>query len=85
MVDEGKQLLEDRLSPDGYNVGPTAGQTVMHCHIHLISPRLGDSVNPRGAVRGVVTGKADMLEADKKTGEIRLLEILTGIPGSCTA
>jgi ATP adenylyltransferase len=43
----------------GINVGGTAGQTVMHCHIHLIPRRADDSVNPRGGVRGVIAGKAD--------------------------
>ena len=63
MVDEGKKLLDERFKPDGYNVGinigADAGQTVMHCHIHLIPRRSGDSVNPRGGVRGVIAGKAD--------------------------
>ena len=63
MVDEGKKLLEDRFRPNGFNmginVGNAAGQTVMHCHIHLIPRREGESVNPRGGVRGVITGKAD--------------------------
>ena len=63
MVDEAKKLLDGRFKPDGYNVGinigTTAGQTVMHCHIHLIPRRAGDSVNPRGGVRGVIPGKAD--------------------------
>ena len=63
MVDKGKGLLAERFQPDGYNVGInigiTAGQTVMHCHIHLIPRSVGDTVNPRGGVRGVVAGKAD--------------------------
>ncbi len=63
MVDEAKKLLDGRFKQDGYNVGinvgPTAGQTVLHCHIHLIPRRSGDSVNPRGGVRGVIAGKAD--------------------------
>ena len=63
MVDEGKKLLDERFKPDGYNVGinigADAGQTVKHCHIHLIPRRSGDSVNPRGGVRGVIAGKAD--------------------------
>jgi len=64
MVDEGKKLLgECYYKPDGYNiginVGIAAGQTVMHCHIHLIPRRSGDSNNPRGGVRGVIAGKAD--------------------------
>lgn len=63
MVDQAKKLLDGRFKPDGYNVGinvgATAGQTVMHCHIHLIPRRSGDSVNPRGGVRGVIPGQAD--------------------------
>ena len=63
MVDEAKKLLDKHFKPDGYNVGinigATAGQTVMHCHIHLIPRRSGDSVNPRGGVRGVIPGRAD--------------------------
>jgi diadenosine tetraphosphate (Ap4A) HIT family hydrolase len=41
----------------GVNVGVVAGQTVMHCHIHLIPRRRGDTENPRGGVRGVVPAK----------------------------
>lgn len=63
MAMEAKKLLDGRLKPDGYNVdvnvGALAGQTVVHCHIHLIPRRSGDSVNPRGGVRGVIAGKAD--------------------------
>ena len=62
MVDEAKKLLDGRFKPDGYNVGVNvgapAGQTVKHCHIHLIPRRSGDSVNPRGGVRGVIPLKA---------------------------
>jgi hypothetical protein len=36
-----------------------AGQTVKHCHIHLIPRRAGDSVDPRRGVRGVIASKAD--------------------------
>jgi len=43
----------------GINVGTAAGQTVMHCHIHLIPRRRGDVPNPRGGVRAVIPGKAD--------------------------
>jgi diadenosine tetraphosphate (Ap4A) HIT family hydrolase len=69
MVDEGKKLLDERFKPDGYNVGinlgADAGQTVMHCHIHLIPRRSGDTNNPRGGVRGVIAGKADYSPVDK--------------------
>ena len=40
----------------GINDGGTAGQTVMHCHIHLIPRRKGDMDDPRGGVRGVIPG-----------------------------
>jgi diadenosine tetraphosphate (Ap4A) HIT family hydrolase/5-methylcytosine-specific restriction endonuclease McrA len=43
----------------GINSGVVAGQTVMHCHVHLIPRRQGDVENPRGGVRAVVPGRAD--------------------------
>jgi ATP adenylyltransferase len=42
----------------GMNCGEAAGQTVMHCHVHLIPRRKGDVAEPRGGVRGVIPGKA---------------------------
>ena len=41
----------------GINDGEDAGQTIMHCHIHLIPRRSGDMEDPRGGVRGVIPGK----------------------------
>ena len=41
----------------GINSGLSAGQTVFHCHIHLIPRRDGDVKNPRGGVRGVIPDK----------------------------
>lgn len=41
----------------GVNNGVSAGQTVMHAHIHLIPRRDGDIKNPRGGVRGVIPDK----------------------------
>jgi ATP adenylyltransferase len=43
----------------GVNCGVTAGQTIMHAHIHLIPRRQGDTLNPRGGVRGVIPAKMD--------------------------
>lgn len=43
----------------GINVGEAAGQTIFHCHVHLIPRRPGDIANPRGGVRAVIPGKAD--------------------------
>lgn len=41
----------------GFNDGTSAGQTVMHAHVHLIPRRTGDVAEPRGGVRGVIPGK----------------------------
>ena len=43
----------------GMNNGEDAGQTIFHCHIHLIPRRKGDIKNPRGGVRGVIPNKKD--------------------------
>ena len=41
----------------GINAGKDAGQTIFHCHMHLIPRRSGDVADPRGGVRGVVPSK----------------------------
>ena len=38
----------------GANSGKAAGQSIMHCHIHLIPRREGDVKNPQGGVRSVI-------------------------------
>ena len=56
-----ESLLERDNSITGFNIGinqgETAGQTVMHLHIHLIPRRKGDIEDPRGGVRGVIPSK----------------------------
>jgi len=41
----------------GMNCGEVAGQTIFHCHIHLIPRRKGDVENPRGGIRHLMPGK----------------------------
>jgi diadenosine tetraphosphate (Ap4A) HIT family hydrolase len=53
----------DRLHrPDAFNIGlndgPAAGQTVPHCHLHLIPRYAGDVAEPRGGVRWIIPRKA---------------------------
>jgi len=61
LVASCRGLISREFSPAGYNigfnVGTVAGQTVMHCHCHVIPRYVGDVPDPRGGVRGVVPGK----------------------------
>jgi ATP adenylyltransferase len=56
------RVLGDDKAVQGFNVGmncgETAGQTIMHCHVHLIPRRPGDVDRPRGGIRAVIPGKA---------------------------
>lgn len=56
-----EELQQDDNSITGFNVGincgEDAGQTIFHCHVHLIPRRKGDVENPRGGVRHTIPGK----------------------------
>jgi len=56
-----KRLLDKKFKPTGYNIGincgESAGQTVPHCHIHIIPRYDGDVEDPRGGVRGCIPEK----------------------------
>jgi diadenosine tetraphosphate (Ap4A) HIT family hydrolase len=56
-----KERLDQLVKPTGYtigiNVGRDAGQTVFHAHIHLIPRYAGDTADPTGGVRNVITGR----------------------------
>ena len=41
----------------GTNIGKTSGQSILHCHFHLIPRRDGDVENPQGGVRSVIPNK----------------------------
>ena len=41
----------------GTNIGKASGQSIFHCHFHLIPRREGDVDNPQGGVRSVIPNK----------------------------
>ena len=41
----------------GTNIGIVSGQSILHCHFHLIPRRKGDVDNPQGGVRSVIPNK----------------------------
>lgn len=58
-----EKLLKADSSITGFNIGlncgESAGQTIFHCHYHLIPRRDNDVVDPTGGVRAVIPGKAN--------------------------
>ena len=42
----------------GMNIGVSAGQTVLHAHLHIIPRCTGDTDDPRGGIRWVLPNKA---------------------------
>ena len=56
-----EEILARDESVKGFNVGANsglvAGQSIFHCHIHLIPRREGDVPNPKGGIRHLIPGK----------------------------
>ncbi len=61
LQDMKQAIMEKDSTVSGFNVGvndgTVAGQTIVHCHNHLIPRRKGDTSDPRGGVRHVVPSK----------------------------
>ena len=54
IINKDKTVLAFNI---GTNAGKLSGQSIMHCHIHLIPRRKGDVENPQGGVRAVIPKK----------------------------
>ena len=59
-------ILDEDSSVEGFNIGmnngTVAGQTIDHCHIHLIPRREDDVINATGGVRNIIPGMGDYLK-----------------------
>ena len=56
-----KEIIKKDPSVKGFNlgtnIGKVSGQSILHCHLHLIPRREGDVGNPQGGVRSVIPNK----------------------------
>ena len=63
------KLEKDDQAIKGFNIGSNngkvAGQSINHCHIHMIPRRQGDVDNPQGGVRAVIPSKQHYVRKPK--------------------
>lgn len=56
-----KEIIKKDPSVKGFNlgtnIGKVSGQSILHCHLHLIPRRKRDVDNPQGGVRSVIPNK----------------------------
>ena len=62
-IEQGDQTVEGFNI--GINSGKVAGQSINHCHIHLIPRRVGDVENPQGGIRGVIPSMQHYIKKSK--------------------
>lgn len=59
IVQSCKEIVDAKYKPTGYNIGininESAGQTIMHLHVHMIPRYDGDVEDPRGGIRNLKT------------------------------
>ena len=61
LIGDVKEYLQKEYGAQGFNIGfndgETAGQTIMHAHIHVIPRYEGDVEDSRGGLRHLMPGK----------------------------
>lgn len=57
LMQKCKEIVDEKYNPTGYNVGinvnKSAGQTIMHLHVHVIPRYDRDVEDPRGGIRNL--------------------------------
>ena len=61
LIRKTKEVIDEKYSPSGYNIGvnegEAAGRTIHHLHMHLIPRYKGDVEDPKGGIRHIIPGK----------------------------